>query len=239
MPGVLPLRAYSERNSARARPREHFRIARKVAADRVISTVDPDARHMQKSRSSYRDGYKAHLAVEPETGLVCAAALTPANAADGPAGVGLQANTVTCPAGHTVAITPEPPDGSRLALWPLATPRALHPRQGRQNPQPASPGSRTGGGPPLRHRPRPSRPATVAGGRWWNARSPGWSQTATAGSATAAWPATSSACQFRVAAINLRRLIAMGLDHTRCRMGADLREVCSGPGVSMRDVSTA
>jgi hypothetical protein len=53
-----------------------WRIARKVAADRVISTVDPDARHMHKSRSSYRDGYKAHLAVEPETGLVTAAALT-------------------------------------------------------------------------------------------------------------------------------------------------------------------
>ena len=68
-----------------------FRVARKVAADRVISTVDPDARHMHNSRSSYRDGYKAHLAVEPETGLVCAAALTPANAADGPAGVGLLA----------------------------------------------------------------------------------------------------------------------------------------------------
>jgi hypothetical protein len=30
-----------------------WRIARKVAADRVISTVDPDARHMHKSRSSY------------------------------------------------------------------------------------------------------------------------------------------------------------------------------------------
>jgi hypothetical protein len=53
-----------------------FRIARKVAADRVLSTVDPDARPMHKSRSSYRDGDKAHLAVEPETGLVCAAALT-------------------------------------------------------------------------------------------------------------------------------------------------------------------
>jgi IS5 family transposase len=66
-----------------------WRIARKVAADRVISVVDPDARHIHKSRSSYRDGYKAHLAVEPETGLVTAAALTPANAADGPTGVGL------------------------------------------------------------------------------------------------------------------------------------------------------
>jgi hypothetical protein len=39
-------------------PEGSFRIARKVAADRVISVVDPDARHMHKSRSSYRDGYK-------------------------------------------------------------------------------------------------------------------------------------------------------------------------------------
>ena len=68
-----------------------WRIARKVAADRVISVVDPQARHMHKSVSSYRDGYKAHLAAEPETGLVTAAALTPANAADGPTGVSLLA----------------------------------------------------------------------------------------------------------------------------------------------------
>ncbi len=46
---------------------------------------------MHKSRSEYRDGYKAHVAVEPETGLVTAAALTPANAADGPNGVALLA----------------------------------------------------------------------------------------------------------------------------------------------------
>lgn len=68
-----------------------WRIAERVAPDRVISVVDPEARHMHKSRSHYRDGYKAHLAVEPETGIVTAAALTPANAADGPAGVGLLA----------------------------------------------------------------------------------------------------------------------------------------------------
>ena len=68
-----------------------WRIARRVAPDRVISTVDPEARHMHKSRSEYRDGYKAHLVVEPETGLITAAALTPANAADGPNGVALLA----------------------------------------------------------------------------------------------------------------------------------------------------
>lgn len=66
-----------------------WRIAQRVAPDRVISTVDPESRHMHKSVSSYRDGYKAHVAVEPETGLITACALTPANAGDGPTGVAL------------------------------------------------------------------------------------------------------------------------------------------------------
>jgi IS5 family transposase len=66
-----------------------WRIAQNVAPDRVISTVDPEARHMHKSRSEYRDGYKAHIAVEPETGIITAATLTPANAPDGPTGVAL------------------------------------------------------------------------------------------------------------------------------------------------------
>ncbi len=59
-----------------------WRIAQKVAVDRVISVVDPEARHMHKSRSEYRDGYKAHIAVEPETGLVTSAIVTPANVSD-------------------------------------------------------------------------------------------------------------------------------------------------------------
>jgi len=68
-----------------------WRIAENVAPDRVISTVDPEARHMHKSRSTYRDGYKAHIAVEPDTGLLTAAVLTPANAGDGPTGVDMLA----------------------------------------------------------------------------------------------------------------------------------------------------
>jgi IS5 family transposase len=68
-----------------------WRIAQRVAPDRVISTVDPEARHMHKSRSEYRDGYKAHLAVEPETGIVTACKLTPANASDAANGVELLA----------------------------------------------------------------------------------------------------------------------------------------------------
>jgi IS5 family transposase len=68
-----------------------WQIAQRVAPDRIISTVDPDARHMHKSVSEYRDGYKAHIAVEPETGLITAAAITPANAPDGPTGIALLA----------------------------------------------------------------------------------------------------------------------------------------------------
>ena len=66
-----------------------WRIARRVAPDRVVSTVDPEARHMRKSSSSYRDGYKAHIACEPTTGIIEACDLTPANRADGRAGVRL------------------------------------------------------------------------------------------------------------------------------------------------------
>jgi IS5 family transposase len=143
-----------------------WRIARRVAPDRVVSTVDPESRHMHKSKSVHRDGYKAHVAVEPETGIITATALTPANAPDGTTGAALlagetpglqvlgdsaygpgpvratlaaagheavikpwpqaqnpklgtdqfdrddyhidyQARTVTCPASHTVIITPK------------------------------------------------------------------------------------------------------------------------------------
>jgi IS5 family transposase len=66
-----------------------WQIAQQVAPDRTISTVDPQARHMHKSVSQYRDGYKAHIAVEPETGIITASALTAANTADGPTGLTL------------------------------------------------------------------------------------------------------------------------------------------------------
>ena len=58
-----------------------WRIARRVAPDRVISTVDPEARHAHKSRERRQDGYKAHVVVEPDTGRVTAAAGTGASGA--------------------------------------------------------------------------------------------------------------------------------------------------------------
>lgn len=56
-----------------------WRIARKVAEDRVISAVDPQARHTRKSSSSRRDGYRAHLAADPETGIITGEKLTMAS----------------------------------------------------------------------------------------------------------------------------------------------------------------
>ena len=55
-----------------------WRIARKVAPDRVISQVDPQARHTRKSPEARRDGYRAHVAAEPETGIITDEALTKA-----------------------------------------------------------------------------------------------------------------------------------------------------------------
>jgi hypothetical protein len=59
-----------------------WRIAQRVAPDRVISVVDPDARHAHKTVHRRQDGFKAHIAVEPDTGLVTACRLSKASGAD-------------------------------------------------------------------------------------------------------------------------------------------------------------
>ena len=59
-----------------------FRIARRVVRDRLISTVDVEARHGHKSRARTFDGYKSHFGIDPDVELITAVAITPANAAD-------------------------------------------------------------------------------------------------------------------------------------------------------------
>ena len=78
-----------------------WRIARNVAPDRVISTVDPDSRHAHKTTSRRQEGFKAHLVVEPDTGLITACALSKASgqgSGDATAGIGLLAADTTLPA---------------------------------------------------------------------------------------------------------------------------------------------
>jgi hypothetical protein len=116
-----------------------WQIARRVAHERVISTVDPDARHAHKTVSRRQDGFTAHVVVEPDTGLITNTRLTRAAGADNMdavVGVDLLAEdvSVTGPtevladsaygtgdalaalhaAGHTAVIKP----------WPLRSPVA-------------------------------------------------------------------------------------------------------------------
>jgi hypothetical protein len=71
-----------------------FRIARKVAADRVLSTVDPDARHGHKTSARGFDGYKGHASVDPDSELVLATGATAGNVGDAAAAPGLLAELV-------------------------------------------------------------------------------------------------------------------------------------------------
>ena len=222
-----------------------WRIARKVAQDRVISTVDPQARHARKTSAQRRDGYKGHVTAEPETGLVIECALTAAAAPDGPTGVGLLGaeqpglevlgdsaygvgrparrceppatsrrssqshSRARCRAGSpstTSALTGQPvwlgarrASRRRSAAPAGSASRASVPpaRYGGAAPPPRVAASstctrtRTSCAPPAAARPpAASSTATGAGGRWWSARSPGWSPTAAGGCPTAASNAT-------------------------------------------------
>lgn len=53
-----------------------WRIARRTVYDRTVSTVDPEARHIHKNRSRHQEGFRAHVAFEPEEGLFTEVALT-------------------------------------------------------------------------------------------------------------------------------------------------------------------
>jgi hypothetical protein len=59
-----------------------WRIAQRVAPDRVISVVDPEARHAHKTVHRRQDGFKAHVAVEPDTGIITDCTLTKASGPD-------------------------------------------------------------------------------------------------------------------------------------------------------------
>jgi IS5 family transposase len=73
-------------------PGEHdgtWRIMRGTRPGRIVSVIDPESRHVHKTVHSYRDGFKAHIAIEPDTGLVTDCTLTPGDVTDGAAGIAL------------------------------------------------------------------------------------------------------------------------------------------------------
>ena len=74
-----------------------FRIARRVAKDRIISTVDPQARHGHKTSTRGFDGYKGHVAVDPDSELITATTVTAGNVGDAAAAEDLLADELPDP----------------------------------------------------------------------------------------------------------------------------------------------
>ena len=91
-----------------------FRIARRVAPDRIISTVDPEARHGHKSSAHGFDGYKGHVALDPDAELITATTVTPGNAGDAAAAAELLA-----------ADLPAAPERDTSADEPVSDPEPL------------------------------------------------------------------------------------------------------------------
>ena len=58
------------------------RIRQGVAAERIISTVDTDARHGHRSRRDRYDGYKVHVSADIDSDLICSITATTATTHD-------------------------------------------------------------------------------------------------------------------------------------------------------------
>ena len=101
-----------------------FRIARRVAKDRIISTVDPDARHGHKTSARGFDGYKGHVAVDPDSELITATTVTAGNVGDGQAVDALLADEL---ANAEVPSTEDaPPGGSERSPATPAEPLSVY-----------------------------------------------------------------------------------------------------------------
>ena len=96
-----------------------FRIVRRVAKDRVISTVDPQARHGHKTQARSFDGYKGHVAIDPDSELITATVVTAGNQGDGTAVADLLADELAQdkPAPAAVeSVTPAQPGAAATQL---------------------------------------------------------------------------------------------------------------------------
>src|SRR5664279_4397008 len=101
-----------------------FRIARRVAKDRIISTVDPDARHGHKTSARGFDGYKGHVAVDPDSELITATTVTAGNVGDGQAVDALLADELAN--AEVPSTEDEPPAGSERSPATPAEPLSVY-----------------------------------------------------------------------------------------------------------------
>ena len=81
-PQLLPVQRREQRPGVAGQRIDQFLPGRRVAPDRVISTVDPDARHGHKTSARGFDGYKGHIAVDPDSEIITATQATAGNSGD-------------------------------------------------------------------------------------------------------------------------------------------------------------
>ena len=153
-----------------------WRIARKVAPDRVISTVDPQARHTRKSKSKRRDGFRGHVAAEPETGLITDCEMTMAagdGSSDAENGVKMAARDRFHGPGPGAAAgtgagadSADGADGSQAGTAGASAPAAQEAGGGSRQPRPGEPAGAAGGSDAAGARdPDQRRPQAVRGWR--------------------------------------------------------------------------
>jgi len=148
-----------------------WRIARKVAPGRVISTVDREARHTRKCKSKRRDGFRGHAAAEPETGLITDCEMTMAageDSSDAENGVKMAGRDRFWPA-PDVAASPGPAGAQPDAEPPCTEPDAREsadPRDtpAQDDPEPRDADPRDGGVPADSAGPAGARPQACAPG---------------------------------------------------------------------------
>jgi hypothetical protein len=87
-----------------------FRITRGVAKDRIISTVDPEARHGHKSSAHGFDGFKGHIALDPDSEIITATAVSAGNEGDAAVALALISDL----------LADEGPQGEEAAVLPTA-----------------------------------------------------------------------------------------------------------------------
>jgi hypothetical protein len=102
-----------------------FRIARRVAPNRVISTVDPEARHGHKTDARRFDGYKGHIAIDPDSEFITATHVTAGNVGDADAAPELLREVLT-PAIQPVDAAATPGDQPRISEPSHATPAEIY-----------------------------------------------------------------------------------------------------------------
>ena len=103
-----------------------FAIARRVAKERVISTVDPEARHGHKTAARGFDGYKGHVGIDPDTEIITSTTVTPGNAGDG----GVAADLITDLIGDTHPVQPVQPGTEQPGTEQPADEQASDPSTG-------------------------------------------------------------------------------------------------------------